>query len=318
MTKILANDGIDETGKGLLEKAGFTVLTEKVAQDKLVTFINEQNIDVLLVRSATKVRKDIIEACKNLKLVGRGGVGLDNIDVDYAKTNGIEVMNTPAASTRSVAELIFAHLYGMVRNLYDSNRTMPNADGVKFNDLKKKYANGTELKGKTMGIIGFGRIGQEVASIALGNGMSVLAYDPYVEKAAIPLNVFSLGKLEVKLNTVSMDEVLQNSDFLTLHVPFLGGPAITEKEFSKMKKGVFIVNTSRGEVIKEDDLLAALDSGKVAGAGLDVFINEPNVNPVLLQHAKVSLTPHIGAATQEAQERIGVEMAEKIIAFFKL
>ena len=155
MIKILANDGIDDTGKGLLEAAGFTVLTEKVAQENLIAFINEQSVDALLVRSATKVRKELIDACKNLKLVGRGGVGMDNIDVDYARTMGINVMNTPAASTRSVAELVFAHLYGMVRGIYDSNRKMPVADGAKFNELKKKYANGTELKGKTMGIIGF-------------------------------------------------------------------------------------------------------------------------------------------------------------------
>ncbi len=317
MIKILANDGIDDTGKALLEKAGFAVLTEKVAQENLAAFINEQNIDVLLVRSATKVRKDIIDACKNLKLVGRGGVGLDNIDVDYAKAMGIEVMNTPAASTRSVAELIFAHLYGMVRNIYDSNRKMPGADAAKFNELKKKYANGTELKGKTMGIIGFGRIGQEVASIALGNSMNVLAYDPYVSTATLQFDIFSLGKVEVKIKTVPIDDVLRGSDAITLHVPFTGGALLTKEEFAKMKKGVFIINTSRGESIKEDDLIAALDSGQVAGAGLDVFSNEPNVYPALLQHPKVSLTPHIGAATMEAQERIGIEMAEKIIAFFK-
>lgn len=317
MIKILANDGIDETGKNLLEKAGFAVLTEKVAQEKLASFINEQNIDVLLVRSATKVRRDIIDACKYLKLVGRGGVGLDNIDVDYAKASGIEVMNTPAASSRSVAELVFAHLYGMARNIYDSNRKMPAADGAKFNELKKKYSAGSELKGKTLGIIGFGRIGQETAAIAVGNGMNVLAFDPYIKEAKVSFEIFSLGKVEVKITTVLFEEVLKNSDAITLHVPFTGSPLLTKEEFSKMKKGVFIINSSRGESIKENDLIAALDSGIVGAAGLDVFVNEPNVNPALLQHPKISLTPHIGAATQEAQERIGIEMAEKIIAFFK-
>jgi D-3-phosphoglycerate dehydrogenase len=317
MIKILANDGIDDTGKGLLEAAGFTVLTQKVAQENLIAFINEQNVDALLVRSATKVRKDLIDVCKNLKLVGRGGVGMDNIDVDYARTQGIEVMNTPAASTRSVAELVFAHLYGMVRNIYDSNRKMPVADGTKFNELKKKYANGTELKGKTMGIIGFGRIGQEVAAIAVGNGMNVLAFDPYIANATVSFEIFSLGRVEVKIKTVSLDEVLRKSDALTLHVPFTGGYLLTKEEFGTMKKGVLLVNSSRGEVINETDLIDALNSGQVAAAGLDVFANEPNINMALLQHNKVSLTPHIGAATMEAQERIGIEMAEKIIAFFK-
>jgi len=316
MIKILANDGIDDTGKGLLQAAGFTVLTDKVEQENLIAFINEQNVDALLVRSATKVRKDLIDACKNLKLVGRGGVGMDNIDVDYARAQGIQVMNTPAASSRSVAELVFAHLYGMVRGIYDSNRRMPTADGAKFNELKKKYANGTELKGKTMGIIGFGRIGQEVATIAVGNGMKVLAYDPFIADATLNVEVFTLGKLEVKIKTVTLDEVLQNSDALTLHVPFTGGYVLAKDEFAKMKKGVLLVNSSRGEVINEADLIAALSEGKVAAAGLDVFANEPNVNTALLQHPNVSLTPHIGAATMEAQERIGIEMAEKIIAFF--
>jgi len=315
MIKILANDGIEETGKALLEKAGFVVLTENVAQENLADYINQQGVEVLLVRSATKVKKDIIDACKKIRLIGRGGVGLDNIDVDYAKEMGVTVVNTPAASSRSVAELIFAHLYGMMRGLHDSNRKMPDADRNLFKELKKKYSKGTELKGKTIGIIGFGKIGQEVAAIAVGNGMNVLAFDPYIPAATIAFEIFGLGKVEVKIKTVAMEELLQNSDAITLHVPFTGGPLLTKDEFSKMKKGVYVINTSRGESIKEDDLIAALDSGLVAGAGLDVFVNEPHVNPVLLKHPKVSLSPHIGAATLEAQERIGIEMAEKIIAF---
>lgn len=317
MKKILANDGIDDAGKKLLAEAGFTVLTEKVVQENLSAFINEQDVAVLLVRSATKVRKDIIDACSGLKFIGRGGVGMDNIDVEYAKSKGIEVANTPAASSRSVAELIFAHLYGMVRGLYDSNRKMPAADGAAFKELKKKYAKGSELKGKTIGIIGFGRIGQEVATIALGNGMKVLAFDPFISNAKLNIEISGFGKAEVEIKTIGKEELLKNSDFISLNAPYVGEPLLAAADFAQMKQGVFIVNSSRGESMDEEALLAALNSGQVAAAGLDVFSNEPNVNKALLQHPNVSLTPHIGAATEEAQERIGIEMAEKIIAFFK-
>src|ERR1051326_3856639 len=174
--KILANDGISEEGKKALENAGYTVITDKVEQADLAKAINEENFEGLTVRSATKVRKEVIDACPGLKLIGRGGVGMDNIDVDYAKGKGIKVVNTPAASSHSVAELVFAHLFNAVRFLYDSNRQMPVNGGTQFEALKKKYAKGTELKGKTIGIIGFGRIGQAVGKVALGCGMNVLAY----------------------------------------------------------------------------------------------------------------------------------------------
>jgi D-3-phosphoglycerate dehydrogenase len=311
--KILANDGIDAQGKAILEKAGFIVITEKVDQADLAKAINEQGYVGLTVRSATKVRKDVIDACPDLKLIGRGGVGMDNIDVDYARSKGIEVVNTPAASSHSVAELVFAHLFSCVRFLYDSNRQMPVSGDTQFDTLKKKFAKGIELKGKTIGIVGFGRIGQAVAKIALGCGMKVIAFDPFLKEAVIYLEIDGITeKFSVKIPTSSFEKLLAESDFITLHVP--GGKVITGKEISQMKQGVILVNAARGGVIDELDLIQALNSGKVAHAALDVFENEPTPDKTILSHPKISLTPHIGAATEEAQERIGIELAELIIA----
>jgi len=302
--KILANDGIDA-------KAGFEVVTEKVPQEKLAEAINTHKYVALTVRSATKVRKDVIDACPELRVIARGGVGMDNIDVDYAKGKGIDVINTPAASSHSVAELVFAHLFGAVRFVYDSNRQMPVKGDKEFDALKKKYAKGIELKGKTLGIIGFGRIGQAVAKIGLGLGMKIAAHDPYLEEALIELDIYSVSPVRVKIATTTFDSVLEQSDFISLHVP--GGKVITEKEIAMMKKGVILINASRGGVIEEHDLIEALNSGKVSHACLDVFVNEPAPMKDILTHEKISLTPHIGASTEEAQERIGVELAEKII-----
>lgn len=313
--KILANDGIDAVGKSLLEKAGFTVVTEKVEQADLIKELNEKNFVAITVRSATKVRKDIIDACAGIKVIGRGGVGMDNIDVDYARGKGVNVINTPAASSNSVAELVFAHLFNAVRFLYDSNRQMPISGEEKFEELKKKYAKGVELRGKTIGIIGFGRIGQNVAKIALGLGMKVLAFDPFVKEAEIELEINGASNVKVKMNTVEMNALLKDSDFITVHVP--GGKLLGQAEFATMKNGVVLINSARGGVINENDLIEALNSGKVSHACLDVFENEPKPSAALLKHPKISLTPHIGAATNEAQERIGVELAEKIIAALK-
>ncbi len=312
--KILANDGIDNQGKALLEKAGFTVVTNKVAQDQLASAINSEGYVALTVRSATTVRKEVIDACPGLKVIGRGGVGMDNIDVDYARSKGLQVINTPAASSNSVAELVFAHLFNAVRFLYDSNRQMPASGAGKFDELKKKYAKGGELRGKTMGVIGFGRIGQNVGKIALGLGMKVLAFDPFVKQAEIELEIAD-KKVKVPVNTVSMEEVLKQSDFVTFHVP--GGKLVSETELARMKNGVILINTARGGVIDESELIKALDTGKVAHACLDVFENEPKPSNAILAHAKISLSPHIGAATNEAQERIGIELAEKMIAALK-
>lgn len=313
MKKVLANDGIDAIGKSLLEKAGFTVSTHKIAQDQLINAINEQNITVLTIRSATQVRKDLIDACPHLKVIARGGVGMDNIDVEYARTRGIEVINTPAASSHSVAELVFAHMFSMCRFLYDANKNMHTKGNTEFEKLKKSYARGTELKDKTIGIIGFGRIGQEVAKMAYGLGMHVWAYDKFISDAKITLDIHGHNSFDIKVHTVTLQQVIEHSDFITVHVP--GGKVITKEEIAMMKTGVCLINTSRGGVIDEHDLLAGLDSGKIAHAALDVFENEPTPSEVLLRHPKISLTPHIGAATDEAQARIGVELAEKIIQY---
>lgn len=320
MTKILANDGIDANGKKILEAAGFIVDTNKIAQENLAAELN--NYDGILVRSATKVRKDLIDACPNLKLIGRGGVGMDNIDVAYAKNKGIAVINTPASSSVSVAELVFAHIFSATRFIQITNRVMPLKGDSEFGNLKKTASNGIELQGKTMGIYGFGRIGQEVAKIAVGLGMKVLAFDPYVDTLDLSLNLPALGehsRIKVTINTVSEESVIAHSDFITFHVPFNEGDKaiIDSVKMGKMKKGVGLINCSRGGVISEADLLANLNSGHVAFAGLDVFEKEPPVNMAILQHDHVSLSPHIGGSTVEAQNRIGIELAEKVIEFFK-
>ncbi|MCJ0743386.1 D-2-hydroxyacid dehydrogenase [Pedobacter montanisoli] len=315
MIRILANDGIDPIGKQLLEQAGFTVDTETIAQDQLAEAL--KNYDGITVRSATKIRKELIDACPNIKLIGRGGVGMDNIDVEYARSKGIAVVNTPAASSLSVAELVFSHLFTGVRFLQDSNRKMPVEGDTNFNALKKAYAKGTELRGKTLGIIGFGRIGRETATIALGLGMNVLAYDLYPFNGKITLNLTQGIKVDIPVQTVSLEEVIKNSDFISLHTPFADKPILDRDAFNQMKKGVGIVNCSRGGTVDEKALIEALDSGKVAFAGLDVFENEPTPDKAILSHPKISLTPHIGASTNEAQERIGEELANLIINHFK-
>ena len=315
--KILANDGISKSGINQLEKNGFNVITEKVEQENLVEYINKENVEVILVRSATQVRKDIIDNCPSVKIIGRGGVGMDNIDVDYAKEKGLLVINTPAASSQSVAELVMAHLFNISRFIYDSNREMPINGDNNFKALKKKYAKGTELRGKTLGIIGFGRIGQFTAKYALGAGMQIIAYDPFIDKIDLNIEIADQS-ISVNVDTVNLDNLLENADYISLHVPMPkdGKALLSSTEFNKMKDGVKIVNAARGGVIDEDDLISAIKNNKVSAAALDVFVGEPNPRTDLLSQKNISLTPHIGAATNEAQDRIGTELADKIIAFY--
>ena len=317
MINILANDGISNSGKIALEKNGFNISTTTVAQDQLINYINEEKISVILVRSSTTVRKDLIDKCPDLKIIGRGGVGMDNIDVEYAKGKGIDVINTPAASSASVAELVFAHLYSGVRSLHQSNRTMPLEGDSNFKVLKKSYAKGIELRGKTIGIIGFGRIGRETAKIALGVGMNVLAYDMSQENVDLTLNFSEKKSINFEIKISKLNEVLKNSDFISLHVPAQKNFVIDKKEFNLMKDGAGIINAARGGIINEVELVSALDSGKLSFAGLDTFENEPKPAVQLLMHPKISLTPHIGAATNEAQDRIGLELAEQISNLLK-
>lgn len=315
--KILANDGISKSGIKLLEEGGFEVITTTVAQEQLINYINQNNVSVLLVRSATTARKDLIDACPGLKIIGRGGVGMDNIDVEYAKSKGINVINTPAASSQSVAELVFAHLFSGVRFLYNANRNMPLDGDTKFGALKKAYAKGVELRGKTLGIIGFGRIGQEVAKIGLGLGMKVIATDKFIDEAEVSVDIFDGQSIKVKIKTIDFESVLSEADFITLHVPAQKEFVIGSSEIDKMKNGTAIINAARGGVIDEVALIAALDSGKLSFAGLDTFENEPIPAIKVLMNEKVSLTPHIGAATNEAQDRIGTELASQIISILK-
>ena len=310
--KILANDGISESGKNKLEEYGFEVDLTKVSQEQLVRYINENHIIVILVRSATQVRADIIDNCPSIKIIGRGGVGMDNIDVDYAKSKGINVINTPAASSKSVAELVFSHLFGCVRFLHESNRSMPLDGDSKFKELKKAYAGGSELAGKKIGIIGFGRIGQEVAKIAIGIGMNVIFYDKFIEETSLDIEFFDGRNITFNLISSTFDEVLENSDFISVHIPASDKYIIDSKEIEKMKDGVGLLNLSRGGIVNEEELLKSINSGKVSFAGIDTFENEPVPSMKLLMNSNISLTPHIGAATSEAQDRIGVELADKI------
>lgn len=317
MIKILANDGISDDGKLLLEEAGYQVDTETVAQADLPKVLN--NYDALIVRSATKVRKDLIDLCPNLKMVARGGVGLDNIDVEYARSKGIQVINTPAASSQSVAELAFGHIFSLARFIHVANRDMPAKGTTEFKKLKEAYSDGMQLRGKTLGVIGFGRIGQASARIGLALGMKVLAHDPFVNTADIDINVLDHDdtKLSIKVKTVDFEKVITNSDFITLHVPGSDKPLIGKEEMTRMKNGVVLINTARGGTIEEDALLAGLESGKIGGAGLDVFVGEPTPRQELLEHPRISVSPHIGASTIEAQANIGMELAERIMEFFE-
>jgi D-3-phosphoglycerate dehydrogenase len=316
--KILANDGMAAVGVTMLEEAGHEVLLNKVAQEQLADFINENDVAALLVRSATKVRKDLMDACPGLKFVGRGGVGMDNIDVEYGRSKGIRVQNTPAASSESVAELVFAHLYGGVRFLYSANREMPLEGESNFKGLKKAYAGGRELRGKTLGVLGFGRIGQATARIALGAGMKVVYHDPFMENVSLDLSFFDGQSLSFTLENMSKEDVLAQSDFITLHMPAQadGKYVLGADEFGKMKAGAAVVNAARGGVIDEVALLKALDDEHLGFAALDVFEDEPTPPVQVLMHPKLSLSPHIGAATEEAQDRIGSEMASYLIEHF--
>lgn len=314
--KILANDGLSQAGIDHLKEGGFEVLTEKIPQGELIDFINENKIEVLLVRSATQVRKDLIDAT-DLKIIGRGGVGLDNIDVEYAKSKGIPVINTPGASSASVGEMVMAHVYTLFRNLHLANREMPLSGESQFKDLKKQFSKARELRGKTMGVIGFGRIGRETAKDALGAGMKVIFFDPFIENSDVTFDFFDGQKITFNFERVTLDELLKQSDVISIHVPAQKDYIIGAAEIKKMKKGAMLVNTARGGVVDEKALLSALESGHLSGAALDVFEEEPTPGIKLLMEDKLSLSPHLAGSTSEAQDRIGTELAEQIIDIYK-
>lgn len=301
MIKVLISDGIEKSALNELINLGIDVINEHYDVSQLEEKIKD--VDVIVVRSATKIRKNIIDKAletNKLKLVIRGGVGVDNIDVDYAEVNGIKVLNTPNASSASVAELALAHMFCLARFLNNSNLTMRNGQ---WN--KNQYV-GIELSGKTLGIIGMGRIGKELASKAKSLGMNVIYYD-------------SLGSViqDDSYKLVSFDDVLKESDFISIHVSG-NKPIITKNELIKMKKSAFLINCARGNVVDEDELLKALEDGILGGAGLDVYSQEPTKNLKLINNPKVSVTPHIGASTKEAQERIGDEIVSIIKGYFNI
>ncbi|MBO9691567.1 D-2-hydroxyacid dehydrogenase [Chryseobacterium sp.] len=316
--KVLANDGISKAGENALKKAGIEILDNRVAQDHVINFINDNNVDVLLVRSATKVRQDLINACPGLKIIGRGGIGMDNIDVEYARSKGIRVINTPTASSKSVAELVFGHFISLARFLHESNRLMPLEGETHFNAMKKSFGNAYELSGKTLGVIGFGSIGQEVVKIGIGLGMKVTVLTRSPKTEVLTLNFFDGQSVNFEItSTNDMNAFLKNADFISINTPRTNEYIIDTPQFEKMKDGVYIVNTARGGVINEVTLIDFIESGKVAGAALDVFENEPNPELPLLMNPALSLSPHVGGNTVDAQEKIGIELAEQIIKLQK-
>ena len=312
---ILANDGISPSGAQALQDAGHTLHSAFVAAEHLEAFLQENSIDGVLVRSATKIRRPLIDACPGLKFIGRGGVGMDNIDVEYARGKGLTVFNTPAASSQSVAELVMGHLFSVARFLADSNRNMPTKGRDGFKTLKKAYGKGTELRGKTLGIVGFGRIGRSLASYALGCGMKGVAHDPFVDNGAVDV-VVGDQTVTIECPRLPLMELLAQADMVSIHVPAQadGSAMIATPELEAMKPHAFLVNAARGGSVDEDALLSALDAGTIAGAALDVFVGEPAPRQDVLAHPKLSLTPHVGAATSEAQDRIGLELASQIQA----
>ncbi len=311
--KILANDGISKAGENLLIETGNQLVEAKVSQEHLADFINENQIEVLLVRSATKVRKELIDLCPSLKIIGRGGVGMDNIDVEYVIDKGISVINTPNASSRSVAEMVFAHFFSLARFLHESNRMMPLEGETNFNNLKKSYSKAVELEGKTLGIIGFGGIGKEVVKIGISLGMKIKVLTRNPKTETITLDFFDGQKLNFEISSDNdMDKFLKDTDFISINTPKTNEYILDTPQFEKMKNGVFIVNTARGGVINEVALLDFIESGKVAGAALDVFENEPNPELSILMNPHLSLSPHLGGNTLDAQEKIGIELATQI------
>ena len=316
--KILANDGISKAGEKALLDAGLELVDHKVSQEHLINFINENQIEVLLVRSATQARKDLIDACPGLKIIGRGGVGMDNIDVDYAKSKGIFVINTPLASSRSVAEMVFAHFFSLARYLHDSNRTMPLEGDTQFNALKKSYSKAIELQGKTLGVIGMGGIGKEVLKIGISLGMKVKVFTRNPKTETLSLSFFDGQEVQFNISsTQDWSNFLKDCDFISINTPKTNGYLIDQQDFEMMKDGVYIVNTARGGTINESTLLEYIDSGKVAGAALDVFENEPQPHLSVLMNPQLSLSPHLGGNTIDAQEKIGIELAEQIIQIQK-
>ncbi|WP_271405318.1 NAD(P)-dependent oxidoreductase [Tenacibaculum soleae] len=312
--KILANDGISESGKATLENAGFEVIITKVAQEQLEVFINDEEINAIIIKNNTQIHAELIDNCPSLKLIANAGTNNDNIDVVYAQECGVQVVNIADASANAIAELVFAHLLGMARFLHQANREMPLEGDMNFNLLKKQFSNGTELRGKTLGIIGMDAEGQQVAKLALGLGMKVLAYDVnYDNSITIPVDFFNGQIIDIEIDVISSDELFKEANFISLHLSAQENHVIGANEFEKMKDGVGFINVAQGGLIDEIALINAIESGKVKYAGLDSFENQPKPEIQLLMNPNLSLSPNIAAYTVEAQHKVGTELANKII-----
>lgn len=305
--KILITDGFEESGINSLLQNGFSVDSATLDPQQLLEKLPDYH--GIIVRSATKVRIELIEQCTQLKFIARAGVGLDNIDVDYAKSKNIAVLNTPSSSSRSVAELALAHMFCLTRGLQQSNRNLK--DQATFKSLKKSLSSSNEVYGKTLLLIGMGKIGRELARMALGVGMKVIASDPFIKKASVELKIQDIS-FDIDIPLFDLETALSQADYISLHSPYTGQELLGASNFHLLKTTAYLINTSRGNNINEEILLEALNTGKIAGVGLDVFHHEPDVKPELLNHPLISVTPHIGASTNEAQMRIADELVQQI------
>ncbi|WBL23764.1 NAD(P)-dependent oxidoreductase [Zunongwangia sp. HRR-M8] len=311
---ILVTDGLSQAAVSQLTEAGFNVLSVKVAQPQLKEYINAKKIEGIISRS-TFIENEIVDQCPQLKFIAVIGDQKIVDSVERTEKNGIQIITSNVAATRSVAELVFAHLLGGSRYLHHANRTMPLEGDMSFKDLRNFYAGGIELKGKTLGIIGLGKVGHEVAKIAFGFGMKVIATDPNVAESNIQLQIQD-QTVNIKLETVSLEEVLKTSDFISISVSTQQKPLIGTKEIAMMKPEAGIINISNGNAIDEEALIAALEDANLKFAGLDTFDNEPKPAIKLLMNERISLTPHIGSLTSAATESAGDLIAQEIISKF--
>jgi len=311
--KLLANYTISKPGIDSLINAGFDVTALTVAQNQLINYINQNDIEVLVIGTKTTISAELIKSCSTLKVICCASNNVANIDVSHAVDNGIHIINTPEAHAVAVAELVFAHLLGMIRFLHQSNREMPMEGDTRFIDLKNQFSNGTELRGKTLGIIGLGVVGKEVAKIAIGLGMKIITTCTTIKKETINISFFNGKSIAIEIETQPLTSLLKTADFVSLHTSYQETPLISTKEIGLMKNGVGIINTSQGGVLDEVALIDAIESEKVTYAALDVFETEPTPEVQLLMNPELSLTPHIAGSTIESRQRIENTLIKSII-----
>ena len=310
--KILANDGISTSGETLLIEAGHEILNHRVSQEHLVQFINENQVEVLLVKNATSIDHQVLDSCKSLKIIGKAGTEMNNVAVDYAIEKGLYVISTPNSYARATAELVFAHFFSLARFLHDSNRMMPLEGDSKFNLLKKSYQNAAELFGKTLGVIGSGNNALEVIKMGISLGMNVIIFNEISKSEKVNLDFFDGQKLVFELKSVKFEEILEKSDFISILNTEKSGYLIDSEEFEIMKNGAYLVNIAKGAV-NEVTLVDYLENKKLAGAALDVFEYEPKPDIQVLMNPSLSLSPNLASVTTDAIEKTGKELAEQII-----